>query len=64
MTTWVIKIGTSLLRGSNKYTTFDIINDYCSYISKAQRNGDKVILVSSGAVVLGCHKMSFKTRPK
>ncbi len=63
MTTWVIKIGTSLLRGSHEYTTFDIINNYCSYISKAQRNGDKVILVSSGAVGLGCHKMSFKTRP-
>jgi len=52
MTTWVIKIGTSLLRGNDKYTTFDIINNYCSYISKAQRNGDKVILVSSGAVGL------------
>ena len=64
MTTWVIKIGTSLLRGSHEYTTFDIINNYCSYISKAQRNGDKVILVSSGAVGLGCHKMSFKLRPK
>ena len=64
MTTWVIKIGTSLLRGNDKYTTFDIINNYCSYISKAQRNGNKVILVSSGAVGLGCHKMSFKTRPK
>ena len=63
MTTSVIKIGTSLLRGSHEYTTFDIINNYCSYISKAQRNGDKVILVSSGAVGLGCHKMSFKTRP-
>jgi len=64
MTTWVIKIGTSLLRGNDKYSTFDIINNYCSYISLALRNGDKVILVSSGAVGLGCHKMSFKTRPK
>ena len=64
MTTWVIKIGTSILRGGHEYTTFDIINNYCSYISKAQRNGDKVILVSSGAVGLGCHKMSFKTRPR
>ena len=64
MTTWVIKIGTSLLRGSLEYTTFDIINNYCSYISKAQKKGDKIILVTSGAVGLGCHKMSFKVRPK
>ena len=63
MTKWVIKIGTSLLRGNNKYTTFDIINNYCSYITKAQRKGDKIILVSSGAVGLGCQKMHFKQRP-
>ena len=64
MTTWVIKIGTSLLRGNDNYTTFDIINDYCSHISRAQKKGDKIILVTSGAVGLGCHKMRFKTRPK
>ena len=64
MTTWVIKIGTSLLRANHKHTTIDIINNYCSYISRAQKKGDKVILVSSGAVGLGCHKMNFKMRPK
>ena len=64
MTTWVIKIGTSLLRENSKYTTFDIINNFCSHISKAQKKGDKIILVTSGAVGLGCHKMSFKIRPK
>ena len=64
MTTWVIKIGTSLLRGDKNYTTFDIINNYCSYISRSQKKGDKHILVSSGAVGLGCRKMYFKTRPK
>jgi len=64
MTTWVIKIGTSLLRGNDTYTTFDIINHYCSYISKAQNKGDKIILVSSGAVGLGCQKMNFKIKPK
>ena len=42
MTTRVIKIGTSLLRGNDKYTTFDIINNYCSYISKAQKKEIKL----------------------
>ena len=64
MTTWVIKIGTSLLRENGEYKTFDIINNYCSYISSAQKKGDKVILVSSGAVGLGCQQMNFKIRPK
>ena len=64
MTISVIKIGTSLLRGNNRHTTFDIINYYCSYISRAQKKGDKIILVSSGAVGLGCYKMGFNLRPK
>ena len=64
MKTLVIKIGTSLLRGSEKYTTFEIINYYCSYIARAQKKGDKIILVSSGAVGLGCDRMSFNVRPK
>ena len=64
MKIWVIKIGTSILRGSYKHTTFEIINNFCSYISKAQKKGDKIILVSSGAVGLGSQKMNFNERPK
>jgi len=64
MKTWVIKIGTSLLRGNGEYTTLDIINHYCSHIARAQKKGNKVILVTSGAVGLGCQKMSFNIRPK
>ena len=51
------------MRGNERYTTFDIINHYCSYISRAQKKGDQIILVSSGAVGLGCHKMNFRVRP-
>ena len=64
MKIWVIKIGTSLLRGNSELTTFDMIKNYCSYISTAQEKGDKIILVTSGAVGLGCNKLSIKKRPK
>ncbi len=64
MKRWVIKIGTSLLRGQRNSSTFDVINHYCSYISKAKKKGDQVILVSSGAVGLGCRKLNMKERPK
>ena len=43
MTTWVIKIGTSLLRG-NENIQLLISLIIIVHISKAQRNGDKVIL--------------------
>ena len=64
MKIWVIKIGTSLLRGSSEYTTSQIINKFCSSIAYAQNKGDKIILVTSGAVGLGCHKLNIKERPK
>ncbi len=64
MNRWVIKIGTSLLRGQKNYSTTDVINHYCSYISKAKKKGDQIILVSSGAVGLGCRKLKMKGRPK
>ncbi len=64
MTLWVIKIGTSLLRGSNEKTTANIIDKYCSCIAKCKNKGDLVILVSSGAVGLGCLKLGIKERPE
>lgn len=64
MNRWVIKIGTSLLRGQENSSTFDVINNYCSYISKAKNKGDQIVLVSSGAVGLGCRKLDMNERPK
>jgi len=64
MTLWVLKIGTSLLRGSNIFSTKEIIDEYCSCISECKRKGDKVILVSSGAVGLGCSRLGIKKRPE
>ncbi len=60
----VIKIGTSILRGNKDDSTFKVIEQFSKYISQSIKNGDKVILVSSGAVGLGCHCMDFKKPPK
>ncbi len=64
MTLWVIKIGTSLLRGTGAMSTKEVINNYCSQISDAKDSGDQVILVTSGAVGLGCTRLKQKGRPK
>jgi len=63
MSLWVIKIGTSLLRGSKDISTQDVISNYCSFIASCLRNGNKIILVSSGAVGLGCNRLGIKDRP-
>ncbi|ABX08904.1 glutamate 5-kinase [Prochlorococcus marinus] len=63
MTLWVLKIGTSLLRGTEKLSTKKIIHNYCSCIAESKARGDQHIIVSSGAVGLGCIQLGFKDRP-
>ncbi len=64
MKLWVIKIGTSILRGNENTSTENIIQIYCRYINKFILKGNKVVLVTSGAVGLGCQKLSLDRRPK
>ncbi len=64
MTLWVVKVGTSLLRGTTKKSTSEIIDNYCSCIAESKSRGDGVILVTSGAVGLGCYTLGIKERPE
>ncbi len=63
MATYVIKIGTSLLRGNKEVSTKEIIQYFSNCISESKARGDKVVLVSSGAVGLGCIKLGLSERP-
>ncbi|KGG12373.1 MULTISPECIES: glutamate 5-kinase [Prochlorococcus] len=64
MTNWVIKVGTSLLRGNSNYSTKQVIEQYCLSLSNAIKSGDKIVIVSSGAVGLGCNRLELKSRPR
>ena len=64
MTLWVIKIGTSLLRGSDEQSTQEVIRNYCRCFYEAKAKGDKIIIVSSGAVGLGCILLGINERPR
>ena len=59
MTLWVVKLGTSLLRGDTAAT----IEGYASGIAAAMGRGDQVVLVTSGAVGLGCQQLRLPRRP-
>jgi len=63
MKTWVIKIGTSILRGSEETSTEEVIETICRSFTNFLSKGNKIILVTSGAVGLGCQKLGIKTRP-
>ena len=64
MKLWVIKIGTSILRGTNEISTNKVIENLCKYINLFISRGNKVVLVTSGAVGLGCQKLKLNERPK
>ena len=63
MKLWVIKIGTSILRGNENNSTKNVIKVFCRYINNFILKGNKVVLVTSGAVGLGCQKLSLDHRP-
>ncbi len=60
----VIKIGTSLLRGDNNNSTKEIIDKFSYSIAKRKEKGDQIVLVSSGAVGLGCLCLDLNKRPE
>ena len=47
MTLWVVKLGTSLLRGDTAAT----IHGYASGVAAAMRRGDQVVLVTSLSLI-------------
>ncbi|MCX5940081.1 MAG: glutamate 5-kinase [Cyanobium sp. LacPavin_0818_WC50_MAG_67_9] len=59
----VIKVGTSLLRGSSERPTAAVIADLAASLSRQQRRGDAIALVTSGAVGLGCIALEMGQRP-
>lgn len=59
----VIKVGTSLLRGQPDRSTAAVIMDLATSIARAQRAGERIALVTSGAVGLGCTGLGLPRRP-
>ena len=59
----VIKVGTSLLRGSRQRPTAAVIADLAASLHSAHQRGDSLVLVTSGAVGLGCQVLELEQRP-
>ncbi len=60
----VIKVGTSLLRGQPDRSTAAVIMDLAASIARVQRAGERMALVTSGAVGLGCTALGLQRRPQ
>ena len=60
--TIVIKIGSSLLVDKNKKIRKKWLSSFAKDIQKLQSRNKKIIIVSSGAIALGCIKMSYNKK--
>ena len=58
----VIKIGSSLLVDQNRKIRNKWLSSFTKDIHKLKSNGKKIIIVSSGAIALGCKKMNYNKK--
>ena len=60
----VIKIGTSTLCYEGGRLNIRRVEELCKIISDMKNAGREIIIVSSGAIAMGCGKMSFPETPR
>ena len=58
----VIKIGSSLLVDKNQKVRKKWLSSFAKDIHKLKDKNQKIVIVSSGAIALGCKKMNFNKR--
>src|SRR5262245_46047879 len=61
--TWVVKVGSSILTDAAGALDPSVFGGLASEVAFLIRAGLRVILVSSGAIACGMHKLGFKKKP-
>lgn len=59
----VIKIGTSLLTDTMVGVNLPLISSICDVVLELSQHGYKCLIVSSGSIGLGCHRLGWNERP-
>ncbi len=60
---WVIKIGSALITSGTEGLNRPAIRHWCEQLATLQRAGDELVLVSSGSIAEGMHRLGWKQRP-
>lgn len=61
---WVVKIGSSLLTNDGHGIDYKLIADWASQFATLREQGYKLLVVSSGAVAAGMHRLGLQKRPR
>ncbi len=60
---WVIKIGSSLITGDGCGLDHAAIRDWAGQVAALKRDGKQIVLVSSGSIAEGVHRLGWERRP-
>lgn len=60
---WVIKIGSSLVTDHKAGLDGELVNQWIEQIVHLRQQGTEVVLVSSGSIVEGMHRLGWEQRP-
>ncbi|HEV2790790.1 MAG TPA: glutamate 5-kinase [Solirubrobacterales bacterium] len=62
--TLVVKLGSSIVAADDGELRTDVLDSVCEQVSELERGGERVVMVTSGAIARGMRLMELPTRPR
>jgi glutamate 5-kinase len=62
--TLVVKLGSSIVAADDGELRTDVLDSVCEQVSTLEQSGERVVMVTSGAIVRGMRLMGLPRRPK
>jgi glutamate 5-kinase len=62
--TLVVKLGSSIVAADDGELRTDVLDSVCAQVSALERDGERVVMVTSGAIARGMRLMGLARRPK
>lgn len=62
--TLVVKLGSSIVAADDGELRTDVLDTVCAQVSELERGGERVVLVTSGAIARGMRLMELPARPR
>jgi glutamate 5-kinase len=62
--TLVVKLGSSIVAADDGELRTDVLDSVCAQVSELERGGERVVMVTSGAIARGMRLMELPVRPR
>src|SRR3954452_5247705 len=62
--TLVVKLGSSIVAADDSKLRTDVLDSFCAQVSALEQGGERVVMVTSGAIARGMRLMELPVRPR